>query len=43
MYKMLLWLYEGGKLTDTLMANAVIKGYITEAQKQEILGTSDSK
>lgn len=40
MYSMLLWLYEGGKLTVELLANvAVIKGYITDTQKQEILAT----
>lgn len=30
-------LYENGKLTATELANAVTKGWITEAQKQEIL------
>ena len=41
MFEMLLWLYDGGKgkLTDALLANAVIKGYITDEQKQEILAT----
>ncbi len=39
MYNMLLWLYESGKLTAELLANAVIKDYITDTQKQEILAS----
>lgn len=30
-------LYVSGKLTAAELSNAVIKGWITEAQKQEIL------
>lgn len=45
MFDMLMWLYDGGKgkLTINGLENAVIKGWITEVQKKEILGTSDSK
>lgn len=37
----LMRLYDGGKgpLTVSGLANAVIKGWITEVQKQEILAT----
>ena len=37
MYERLKRLYVTGKLTAIGLANAVIKGWITEAQKQEIL------
>ena len=37
MYERLKRLYVSGKLTAVGLANAVIKGWITEAQKQEIL------
>jgi len=39
MFEMLMWLYDcgNGPLTVAKLANAVIKGWITEAQKQEIL------
>ena len=37
MYNMLLWLYGLGKLTDAMLTNAVIKDYINETQKQEII------
>jgi len=39
MFEMLMWLYDGGKgkLTAEMLANAVIKGWITEVQKREIL------
>ena len=37
MYERLKRLYVTGKLTADGLANAVIKGWITEAQKQEIL------
>lgn len=45
MFEMLLWLYDGGKgkLTTGLLANAVIIGWITDAQKQEIIGTIDNQ
>ncbi|HBD00188.1 MAG TPA: XkdX family protein [Lachnoclostridium sp.] len=45
MFDMLKWLYDGGKgkLTINGLVNAVIKGWITEAQKQEIIGTIDSQ
>jgi len=41
MFEMLMWLYDGGKgkLTIPMLANAVIKGWITDSQKQEILAT----
>jgi len=41
MFEMLMWLYDGGmgKLTVTMLSNAVIKGWITDAEKQEILAT----
>lgn len=41
MFEMLMWLYNNGKgkLTVTMLANAVIKGWITDAEKQEILAT----
>lgn len=43
MFEMLMWLYEGGKgkLTVAMLANAVIKGYITESQKKEIMATKN--
>ncbi len=37
MYERLKRLYVSGKLTAVGLANAVIKGWITETQKQEIL------
>lgn len=37
MYERLKRLYVTGKLTAVGLANAVIKGWITEEQKQEIL------
>lgn len=45
MFEPLMRLYDGGNgpLTVTMLANAVIKGWITEAQKQEIIGTADSQ
>lgn len=41
MFEMLMWLYDGGmgKLTVAMLANAVIKGWITDAEKQLILAT----
>ncbi|WP_277407845.1 XkdX family protein [Lacrimispora xylanisolvens] len=41
MFEMLMWLYDCGmgKLTVTMLANAVIKGWITDAEKQLILAT----
>lgn len=41
MYETLIRLYAGGKgpLTVTMLANAVIKGWITDAEKKEILAT----
>lgn len=43
MFEMLMWLYNNGKgkLTVTMLANAVIKGWITDAEKQEILATKN--
>lgn len=43
MFEMLMWLYAGGKgkLTVDMLANAVIKGWITDAEKQEILATKN--
>lgn len=39
MFEKLMWLYDGGKgkLTVEMLANAVIKSWITDKQKQEIL------
>jgi hypothetical protein len=41
MFEMLMWLYDSGKgkLMVTMLANAVIKGWITDDQKKEILAT----
>ncbi|GLC79254.1 XkdX family protein [Lacrimispora brassicae] len=41
MYETLMRLYDGGKgtLTIAMLANAVIKGWITEVEKQEILAS----
>ena len=39
MFERLKRLYVTGKLTAAGLANAVIKGWITEVQKQEILAT----
>ena len=41
MYETLKRLYDcgNGKLTVSMLANAVIKGWITDAEKQEILAT----
>jgi len=43
MYKMLLWLYNGGngKLTEIGLSNAVNKGYITEDEKKKILESAN--
>lgn len=45
MFDTLMRLYNGGKgkLTIAMLANAVIKEWITEDQKQEIIGTSESQ
>jgi len=37
MYITLSRLYKAGKLTETGLANAVIKGWITEEQKERIM------
>jgi hypothetical protein len=37
MYPTLERLYKAGSLTATALDNAVIKGWITEAEKQQIL------
>ena len=41
MFETLMRLFDSGNgpLTTAMLANAVIKGWITEAQKQEILAT----
>jgi len=41
MFETLMRLYDGGKgpLTVDMLANAVIKRYITDTQKQDILAT----
>lgn len=41
MLEMLMWLYEGGKgkLTVPMLVNAVIKGWITDVEKIDILAT----
>lgn len=43
MFETLMRLYDGGKgpLTIPMLANAVIKGWITESQKQEIMATKN--
>lgn len=43
MYETLMRLYAAGKgpLTVTMLVNAVIKGWITETEKQEILATKN--
>lgn len=38
MFETLMRLYVTGKLSVAGLANAVIKGWITEAQKQDIMG-----
>ena len=42
MFDTLMWLYEGGKgkLTIIGVSNAVMKGWITEEQKKEILNSA---
>lgn len=37
MFEMLLWLFKVGKLTETLLNNAVVKKWITETEKDNIL------
>jgi hypothetical protein len=39
MYETLLRLWKEGRLTETQLSNAVLKGWITEEQKQEILAS----
>ncbi len=41
MFETLMRLYNGGNgpLTVTMLSNAVIKGWISEAQKQEIIAS----
>lgn len=41
MFETLMRLYNGGNgpLTVTMLANAVIKGWITDAEKQQIMAT----
>lgn len=43
MFDMLMWLYDGGKgqLISAMLANAVIKKWITEVQKHEILASKN--
>ena len=43
MFETLMRLYDGGNgpLTVVMLANAVIKNWITEAQKQEILASKN--
>ncbi len=36
MYEMIRNMYLGGRMTDTQLANAVLKGYITQAQADQI-------
>lgn len=38
MFERLKSLYEQGKIGETQLNNAVIKGWLTEAQKTEIIG-----
>ncbi|SEU07978.1 hypothetical protein SAMN05443270_2991 [Lacrimispora sphenoides] len=37
MFEMLLWLFKSGKLSETLLENAVSKKWITENEKNNIL------
>ena len=37
MYETLLRLWKDGKLTESMMDNAVVKGWITEEQKVEVM------
>lgn len=39
MYETLLRLYKAGKISAMGLSNAVIKGWITAAQKDEIMGS----
>jgi hypothetical protein len=39
MFETLLRLWKEGKLTEIQLNNAVLKGWITEEQKQEILAS----
>lgn len=39
MFERLKTLYENGRITKAGLTNAVKKGWITEEQKKEILGT----
>ncbi|WP_394523654.1 XkdX family protein [Lacrimispora sp. JR3] len=43
MFDTLMWLYDGGKgpLTVPMLANAVIKKWISEDQKKEIMATKN--
>ena len=45
MFGTLLRLFDGGNgpLTVAMLANAVVKNWITKDQKQEIIGTTDSQ
>jgi hypothetical protein len=41
MYDVLLRLYQEGKLTEVGLSNAVEKGWITEAEKQKIMASTE--
>lgn len=41
MYETLKRLYRAGKLTESGLRNAVIRGWITEAQMNEIMGIGE--
>lgn len=41
MYETLKRLYQGGKMTDAQLNNAVKKGWITADQAQEIVGDGE--
>lgn len=43
MFERLKNLYVSGKLSDTGLSNAVIKGWITEDQRQEIITAKKKK
>lgn len=43
MYERLKRLYVTGKLSDTGLANAVIKGLITESQRKEIIAAKKKR
>ncbi|MDY4772004.1 MAG: XkdX family protein [Lachnospiraceae bacterium] len=43
MYEILKRLYVAGKLSDAGLSNAVIKGWITESQRKEIIAAKKKR